>query len=406
MKNDFKERMEAECNDDDFKKSYLLKRFHTDYKGNESKVLYCFFEGIEEISFYRDIINYAFPISQYTVYTYVCLGIDFVFTCYKYIKKQVFFSDKKNIIFFADKDVEDLININRPKDSNIIRTEYYSIENYVVNEFVLERILMEFFFIDEYNVYSNIITKFKTAVHFFLNQMKRLAMLIIKNKESDNDGDWAAFNFSDIFQINDELEITLKEHITIEKNGIEINFTNLDDYYSRNLKITILNIEDIETRIEQTYSKLSNEELFSDEKVNPMYYIRGHYVFEFFRHFILKIGQYIKTKELNSARKKSAYPENDEIKKAITDIDIEIEKEIDEESKSRFKEVKRLLTRNVHTIPESFPDINISFYGVLKTMPSMKDRFYFAMFAPRAIFLEKEEIQYFIKKLEVLKNGN
>ncbi len=107
----------------------------------DSKSIYLFFEGDDDISFYLDFIKSIYI--GYETYTYVCGGKKNVLLSYDDIQQT---EHKRNkVLFFIDKDFDEpkLLNKNpNPIQENLFITTYHSIENYLTTTDAFEKMLI------------------------------------------------------------------------------------------------------------------------------------------------------------------------------------------------------------------------------------------------------------------------
>ncbi len=102
--------------------------------------IYSFFEGKEDPSFYINVLRNNVP-DTWQLRRW-CVGKkDDVYAVYAAIDFGRF--DRRAVVFFVDRDLSDLLSETYPEAANIYVTDYYSIENDLVNREMLDRILGE-----------------------------------------------------------------------------------------------------------------------------------------------------------------------------------------------------------------------------------------------------------------------
>lgn len=117
-------------------------RFHEfkcAYK-KESKIIYGFCEGKDDLSFYRGPIENCLT-DNWTIQLWEVGGVDKVVELFGKIDWRTY--DKTQVVFFIDRDLTEFTGVKLPKESNIYITNNYSIENDVVNWNTCERVLTE-----------------------------------------------------------------------------------------------------------------------------------------------------------------------------------------------------------------------------------------------------------------------
>jgi hypothetical protein len=117
-----------------------LHKFLTTYDPNDNRV-YAFVEGVPDRAFYQPLIE-SFVKNQKRVYVHSCEGKKNVYEAFSRITGK--FPECQNILFFVDKDLDDLIGCDWPSDPRIFVTDVYSIENYLVSKDSARRYLFDF----------------------------------------------------------------------------------------------------------------------------------------------------------------------------------------------------------------------------------------------------------------------
>lgn len=103
-------------------------KFLTNYDPSTDRV-FAFVEGEADEPFYRAQIQKYVP-DQRLIYIYNCDGKKNVCDLYAEVVKK--YPKCERVLFFLDKDVDDIVGAPWPADPRIFVTECYSIENYVV----------------------------------------------------------------------------------------------------------------------------------------------------------------------------------------------------------------------------------------------------------------------------------
>jgi hypothetical protein len=113
----------------------LLHEFKTNYDPQRRRV-HGFVEGHEDLVFYRSAIEEIVG-PKFRVYMYRCGNKKAV---YETFRKLTLDGTTTGALFFADKDLSDILGETWPIDENIFVTEVYSIENYFVSRATFERL--------------------------------------------------------------------------------------------------------------------------------------------------------------------------------------------------------------------------------------------------------------------------
>jgi len=115
-------------------------QFLRNLKSQANNDIHAFFEGRDDRSFYMNFV-YRFSNNQ-DVYTYLCQNKKGVYETYGKTLKSHY---RAITLFFVDKDHSDILAEKWEQSSNIYVTDLYSIENYLVSAYMLERVWRELF---------------------------------------------------------------------------------------------------------------------------------------------------------------------------------------------------------------------------------------------------------------------
>lgn len=170
----------------------------------DKETIHLFFEGNEDQSFYMNYISNVFP-KEITIYTYVCNGKGNVHGIYNSINWVTYC--KNRVLFFTDKDFSYILNQTWDSDENIFSTKPYSIENYICNEKMVERILKEILHINNASLVKKFCGHFVNEETNFENLILPLTAAIIMLKKAGNDVPLKDFNLSKLFRLNDNLKV-------------------------------------------------------------------------------------------------------------------------------------------------------------------------------------------------------
>ncbi|MDJ1495155.1 DUF4435 domain-containing protein [Cytophagaceae bacterium DM2B3-1] len=183
-------------------------KFLQQYKFTD-KTLHFFFEGLEDQSFYVNFIKAVFP-KDYIFHFYVCNGKDKVFTNYKDINWTTY--NKSRVLFFTDKDLDDILEKTKPVDDNIFATQYYSIENYLVCSDVYDRFLRELCFITDDEVIEDLKQSFIDELEVFTKKMLSISAWVVYCRKNNFLVELDDFNISNIFTISKDFKVKRKVH--------------------------------------------------------------------------------------------------------------------------------------------------------------------------------------------------
>lgn len=239
---------------------FLLKYNSSD------KIVHAFFEGATDESFYGTFIRRLKP-QDWKLQSYNCKGKDSVHYFFEQLSSK--HHEYQPLLFFVDKDIDDVIPFERQADYRIYVTDYYSIENYVVTRESIEQIWSEIFRQPSGSEAADqIVHKFDNAleeVHQILIDVMSWVLLQRRNGGRPN---LDCIQTQDYFNISDELEVT--------------RTLNLEE---------TLNLLDAQTK---TITPQDKKMMFNEYKTELLNYdsktvIRGHNEMDFFITFIQKL---------------------------------------------------------------------------------------------------------------------
>ena len=186
--------------------SYI--KFLHQYKFKD-KTLHFFFEGLDDQSFYVNFIENIFP-DDYTFHYYVCNGKSNVYTNYSDINWTVY--NKNRVLFFTDKDLDDILGISHIEDENIFKTKYYSIENYLVTSEVYCRFLREICYITDSKVIDDLKETFITQLDRFSELMTRISAWVVYCRKNNFSVNLSDIDISKLFEITSTFKV--KRNVT------------------------------------------------------------------------------------------------------------------------------------------------------------------------------------------------
>lgn len=112
----------------------VLHEFWTQYAPGMERV-HAFFEGHDDEVFYRRFLEQYVPAGS-RLYGYRCDGKQRVYEAFSQITAR--YPAIRSVLFFVDKDLDDILGLPWPTDPRVFVTDVYSIENYLVSSGVLE----------------------------------------------------------------------------------------------------------------------------------------------------------------------------------------------------------------------------------------------------------------------------
>lgn len=270
-------------------------RLRQKYLSNNQEV-HVFVEDEDDYEFYRISLNQIY--TDYKIIPYFQKGKKNVLDAYREINWQNYIKEK--VLFFVDKDFDDLLNINNKLDLNVFVTRHYSIENYLVTPEVFEIILKRIFGIKEELLINGFMGKINNAHNEFNNNIKPIISLILIYRKESKHMDLDKINLSNFFYCLD-LDFHKKKCLSVEDYKLIVqnpNSTNIERVKIR-CETTLDHIltKCVEDSGVYNFTKLVENRKMLETCVSEKSYIRGKYEFWFLFEMLKNIEQ--KTRRIN-----------------------------------------------------------------------------------------------------------
>ncbi|MHA6248426.1 DUF4435 domain-containing protein [Pontibacter sp. CAU 1760] len=179
------------------------------YKFDE-KTYHFLFEGQDDQFFYINYINSIFSSSPEPFY-YICNGKKNLYKCYNDINWTKY--SNRRVLFFTDKDLDDIIQKSYPTSDNIFVTKYYSFENYLVCSDILKRFLRETCHLRDEILIQSIVDVFEEQLKIYNKLVLPISAWLVDNRKSTKPANLANIDLSKIFAINSNLHIIRKKSL-------------------------------------------------------------------------------------------------------------------------------------------------------------------------------------------------
>jgi hypothetical protein len=159
-------------------------KFRTNYVPRSDRV-YAFVEGYADEAFYRAHIQKHIP-NDRDIYTYNCGGKAGVAAAFADVTKG--YPQCERVLFFLDKDVDDITGKHWPMNPRIFITECYSIENYVVTKHALARYFKDYVKIGKVEIdIEKALEKFEEELaHFHAMMLPMMAWIVLMRRAGYN----------------------------------------------------------------------------------------------------------------------------------------------------------------------------------------------------------------------------
>lgn len=247
----------------------------------KNNVLHAFFEGKTDSSFYISFLRRFMP-DNWHLKTYICKNKNSVYYYFNQLSQK--HTIQQPLLFFVDKDIDNLIACPRPVDYRIYVTDYYSIENYIVTSESIEQLWSEIYSqpLGTKNS-STLIETFEKGLLIAQSIMIDIMAWFLMYTRAGVKPDLYKILIMDYLHINKDLEVRR----TIET----------DDFFQLLDRNFILDkIDDVNIKINRCKEELL---LF-----NPKEVIKGHLEMDFFFSFINELKTTIKVETKNKIKPK------------------------------------------------------------------------------------------------------
>ena len=244
-----------------------------------NRTLHVFVEADDDFEFYRKSIEYIYV--GFKIIHYPKNGKKYVLSSYDVLDWKLY--NKSRILFFVDKDYEDILGVCSKKDRNIFVTKFYSIENYISSKEIFKYALEEVYKIKNETIVDVLVKKFENSFEVFENHMVYLTAIILIYRRNNEHMDLSNLKMDDFFMLKELdifklkyrnsviLNVIKKSSITPFEKGLVKGYKTIDcikktgaDISKINSKIIIKNIQELKC--------------YKDSR----YYIRGKYQLWFF----------------------------------------------------------------------------------------------------------------------------
>ena len=190
-------------------KTAVLHEFLTHHDPKEERV-HAFVEGYDDPVFYREAL--ARHAGNRKIYFYTCDGKARLYQVYQDVAARV--GPYRHILFFSDKDLEDIIPEFYPKDDRIYVTDYYSIENYIVCWEAIERSCSDFVKVKHCGLPVDMVSdRFDKELHKFHVLSVSIMAWIVCVRRAGLQANLNNIDLKHIFAIDDSLHISRRHGI-------------------------------------------------------------------------------------------------------------------------------------------------------------------------------------------------
>jgi len=223
-----------------------------------------FVEGHNDKAYYSDSVQRIAPESNNYRFVYVCGGKTQVYDAYSNILSR--FPNCRRVLFFVDKDVDDIVGTTWPNNPRIFVTTCYSIENYIVTRDALKGYFSNHLKVNRANFdLSQISEHFESELQKFYLLIRPIMAWIIVMRRSG-------------LQVN-LADVSLGKLFSLQDSGLKRQPRRKAHHYL--MHITGLNSKGVWKQIRRTCKELSLQ--------HPKRYVRGKFEGGWFLQYIRKM---------------------------------------------------------------------------------------------------------------------
>ena len=152
---------------------------------SSKRTIHLFVEDEDDFQFYRHWVEKVFV--EFELFYYPEKGKANVLKAYSEINWEKY--PKNRLLFFVDKDFDDILEKKMAQDVNLFYTKFYSIENYLVTEEVYEIIISEIFRCKNDGIRLNILTQLRQQYTVFCDRFVLIIAWILVYRSKDQNAD-------------------------------------------------------------------------------------------------------------------------------------------------------------------------------------------------------------------------
>lgn len=150
----------------------------------------------------------------HTISLYRCRSKADVYNAFSRIKSEGF--KKERVLFFVDKDLSDFLIETWPVDSNIFVTRWYSIENYIVNAKMVEKISRQIIHVYDEKKLDAIRKIFDQQYSQFVREMSHVMSWILLARQLQLRPNLQNISLNNLYVIDSSFRFSRRTGITIQ----------------------------------------------------------------------------------------------------------------------------------------------------------------------------------------------
>lgn len=183
----------------------VLHEFWTQYDPGKRR-LHAFFEGHEDCVFFRFFLR-EIEERGWRLYAYRCDGKSKVYEAFDDITRRM--PNVRRVLFFVDKDLDDILGTPWVTDPRIYVTDVYSIENYLATASVLQSFLRDCVRSNSVRFDIDVIGKqFEAQLGRFHRRMLPIMAWILTVRRSGQRPNLSNVNMKDLLRVSEDCALT------------------------------------------------------------------------------------------------------------------------------------------------------------------------------------------------------
>lgn len=192
----------------------VLHEFLTQYNPSQPRI-HAFFEGHDDVAFFSYFIERCAP-SGSRLYVYRCEGKPRVYDVFNGITDR--HPGARSVLFFVDKDLDDILGTAWPTDPRIFVTDAYSVENYLVTRSALERLYRDAVRLTDVTFDVDLLfAQFERELNRFHRRMLALMSWILVSRRLGERPNLSNLDLSRFYRVTDSCEFQRKAGARVQQ---------------------------------------------------------------------------------------------------------------------------------------------------------------------------------------------
>jgi hypothetical protein len=295
-----------------------VQKFKSEYFFNK-KTLHLFVEDDDDYHFYQSFASRIY--NEYQIYGYSQKGKSKLIETFFDISFDTYSAGR--VLFFCDKDYDDLLEKVRPSGDNLFVTESYSIENYLITSEVFKIVLDLGYKHVPDDMIDHLIREMEPWYDMFCARLKIITSWILIYRHDSSNCELDEIKFGDIFVQDKDDFAYIRKVSSTSYDKIMADETISNQYKKRYRRESLKEVLESKTKADPkkfSFVKFLGYYRKVDAITRQKIYLRGKYELWFLlKVFLGKFGSEMK-KYNEIAGNHNRIPENREKREKITSI--------------------------------------------------------------------------------------